>query len=91
MSQVFELKRSEGLKVKIYDEEFSLKKPSVKMTEAYAIDIDKASKGEQFARAKTLLTDMGLSEALVDGMEFDHLQELIEFLTSSMTKAAKKN
>ena len=88
---MFEVKRSEGLKVKIYDEEFSLRKPSVKMIEAYAIDIEKATKGEQFARAKALLTNMGLSQELVDNMEFDHLQELIEFLTSSMTRAAKKN
>lgn len=91
MSQVFEVKRSESLKVKIYDEEFSLKKPSVKMIEDYAIDIEKAPKAEQFTRAKTLLTNMGLTEKLVNEMEFDHLQELIEFLTSSMTKAAKKN
>ena len=88
---MFEVKRSEGLKVKIYDEEFSLKKPSVKMIEAYAIDIENAPKGEQFSRAKTLLTQMGLRAELVDELEFDHLQELIEFLTSSMTKAAKKN
>ena len=88
---MFEVKRSEGLKVKIYGEDFSLKKPSVKMIEAYAIDIEKATRGEQFARAKMLLTQMGLSQELVDEMEFDHLQELIEFLTSSMTKAAKKN
>lgn len=88
---MFEVKRSEGLKVKIYGEEFSLKKPSVKMIEEYAIDIEKAPKGEQFTRAKTLLQSMGLSLELVEEMEFDHLQELIEFLTSSMAKAAKKN
>lgn len=88
---MFEVKRSEGLKVKIYGDEFSLKKPSVKMIEEYAIDIDKATKGEQFARAKSLLTNMGLTEDLVNGMEFDHLQELIEFLTSSMASASKKN
>lgn len=88
---MFEIKRSDSILVKIYGDEFHLKKPSVKMIEAYAIDIDKATKGEQFSRAKTLLTEMGLSAQVVDGMEFDHLQELIEFLTSSMAKAAKKN
>jgi len=88
---MFEVKRSEAVKVVIYGEEFALKKPSVKMIEAYAIDIDKASKAEQFARAKTLLTEMGLTQELVENLEFDHLQELIEFLTSSMAKAAKKN
>jgi hypothetical protein len=88
---MFEVKRSEAVKVVIYGEEFALKKPSVKMIEAYAIDIDKASKAEQFARAKTLLTEMGLTQELVENLEFDHLQDLIEFLTSSMAKAAKKN
>lgn len=91
MSEMFEVKRSTGLKVKIYDEEFSLKRPSVKMIEDYAIDIEKAPKAEQFNRAKALLTNMGLTQEIVDGMEFDHLQQLIEYLTSSMTKASKKN
>lgn len=88
---MFEVKRSEVLKVKIYDQEFSLKKPTVKMIQDYAIDIEKSEKGEQFARGKKLLTSMGLSDEICDGMEIDHLSELIEFLTSSMTKASKKN
>lgn len=91
MSNVFEVKRSEGLKVRIYEQEYSLKKPSVKMIEDYAIDIENAPKAEQFTRAKTLLTNMGLTQEIVDGLEFDHLTQLIEFLTSSMTKASKKN
>lgn len=88
---MFEVKRSDSLKVRIYGEEYTLKKPTVKAIELYAIDIDKAGTAEKFARAKTLLTGMGLKSEIVDDLEFDHLQELIEFLTGAMTKAAKKN
>lgn len=88
---MFEVKRSEGVRVKIYGEEFALRKPSVKMIEQYAIDIDKAAQTEQFARAKSLLVNMGLREELVEEMEFDHLQLLISHLTTSMAEASKKN
>lgn len=88
---MFEVKKSEGLRVKIYDNEYSLSKPTVKMIESYAIDIADAPTAEKFARAKTLLVGMGLDSSVIDGMEFDHLNELIEFLTSSMQKASKKN
>jgi len=92
---MFEVKRSEGLKVKIYGEEFLLKKPSVKMIEDYAIDIEVASKAEQFARAKTLVMKMGLPSKFFDesdeALEFDHLQGLIQHLTESMSKSSKKN
>ena len=76
MADVFEIKRSENLKIRIYGEEFSLKRPTVKMIEAYAIDIDKAPSSEQFDRAKTLLSEMGLNQELIESMEFDHLQDL---------------
>jgi hypothetical protein len=88
---MFEVKKSEGLRVKIYDNEYSLSKPTVKMIEAYAVDIADVPTSEKFARAKTLLVGMGLDAAVIDGMEFDHLNDLIEFLTSSMQKASKKN
>lgn len=88
---MFEVKKSEDLKVKIYGEEYSLQKPTVKMIEAYAVDIADIPTAEKFTRAKTLLVGMGLNDAVIDGMEFDHLNELIEFLTSSMQKASKKN
>ena len=87
----FEVKRSEGIKVKIYETEYVLKKPSVKAIKDYALDLEKVSTAEKFDRAKTLLTGMGLKPEVVDEMEFDHLQELIEFLTESMAKAGKKN
>ena len=88
---MFEIKRSEGLKVKIYDVEYALKKPSVKMIEEYAIDLEQAPTSEKFARAKFLLVGMGLPQSVVDEMEFEHLQQLIEFLTGAMTSGSKKN
>lgn len=88
---MFEVKRSEVLRVRIYGEEFSLRKPSVKMIGDYAVDIEKATTSEQFSRGKALLMGMGLKEELINGMEIDHLTELITFLTSSMEKDSKKN
>ena len=88
---MFEVKRSDGLKVKIYDVEYQLKKPTVKMIELYSIDIDKVSTGEKFGRMKTLLKGMGLGVEVVDDLEFDHMNELIEFLMGAMTSVAKKN
>lgn len=88
---MFEVKRSEGLKVKIYDTVYDLKKPTVKMIKDYSIDLESASVGEKFERAKTLLEGMGLGADITDEMEFDHLQGLVEYLTKAMTDSAKKN
>lgn len=88
---MFEIKRSEGLKVKIYGAEYTLRKPSVKMIEDFSSGIDDAPTGEKFDRAKFLLTSMGLEAKVIDDMELDHLNQLIGFITETMTDAAKKN
>jgi len=93
---MFEVKRSESLKIKIYGEEYSLKKPSVSAVEEYSIDIDKVSAKEQFARAKSLLLKMGLPEKFLtkdsaDELEFGHLKPLVQHVTDEMVDAAKKN
>jgi hypothetical protein len=85
MSQL-ELKRT-NMKVKIYGDEYDLRKPSVKEMEDFGERANAmADDPKSLTLMKELVVSLGMPSDLIEKMEFDHFVELCNYLTG-----AKKN
>lgn len=81
---MLELKRTE-LKVKLDGNVHSLRKPTVVEVEGLNLKIDKLEKNsvESFKLMKSFVSEMGMPEDVIDGMETDQFVTLVEYITGS--------
>lgn len=90
----FEIKQKTLVRVKIYGEEFELRKPTVGQIEEIeeaSSDAKTSKKGSKiYEKILGLLDTLGLPRDFAKEMEIDHLNQLMEHLTSQFNGDAKK-
>lgn len=90
----FEIKQKTLVKVKIYGEEFELKKPTVgQIEELESADLDKkkSDKGSVvYNKITKLLDTLGLPESFSKEMEIEHLNQLLGYLTTQFNSNDSK-
>jgi len=93
MSEVFEIKQKTKVKVKIYDSEFELRKPTVGQVESLQklSGIEKKTEQEQFEAIVSFLEVLGLPSDFSKDMEIDHLIKLINHLSGELNLDKKKS
>jgi len=80
-----ELKRTK-IKVKIYDDTFEVRKPTVKEYEAFAKNAVGLSESSAIDKMRELLKNCGISEKALDDLEMEHMTEVFQFLVGSKKK-----
>jgi hypothetical protein len=86
MSFDFEVKQKTKIKISIYDQEFSLSKPTVGQAESLASFADLKDNSEALKRTIEFMELMGLPKDISESMELEHFTALVEFVVSKVKK-----
>jgi len=83
----FVIEKKAVVKVKIYDRELDIKKPTVGMIESLNAQMKAVvDDGEKFKIMRSFLVQLGLPEEVLNEMQMDHYLELVEFLSAPKKK-----
>ncbi len=78
----FEIKRKAQVKVKIYDQEFAIRKPTVGELEGMDTEI-RGAQGDSIKIMRKYMVALGMPEQILNDLEADHFVELFQFLNGT--------
>ena len=82
---MFEIKKKEPLKLKIYDVEYQVKRPSLGAFESLQTQM-KENAGESIKLTRDFLVSLGLPQEILLDLEVEDFNLLTEFVVSSSKK-----
>ncbi|MCA9313678.1 hypothetical protein KDA08_05210 [Candidatus Saccharibacteria bacterium] len=90
---MFEIKQKTKVDVKIYGQQFELKKPTVKQIELLQehTSLDGKSESEQFRSVCEFLDILGLPKEFSKEMEIGHLLQLVTYVSGELNLDKKKS
>lgn len=76
----FEVAKRPKLKVKIYDNEFNMVKPTIRQAEGMRKKLKAMAEGDELKVMGEFLQELGLPSSIMEEMELEHFTSLTEWL-----------
>jgi hypothetical protein len=80
---MLEIKKHSKLKVKIFDTEYEVNKPTIRQVEKFQIELKDSEKSGSIKPMVDYFSELGLPSSVVYEIDLDGLQALAEYLNGS--------
>ena len=80
---MFEIEKSQAEKVKIFGNEYEVRRPSVKQVKDLNLAVKTLDEADQFDRLVGFVSDLGIDRETLEELEIGQLESLVTHLSGS--------